>query len=68
MGTCFGCSPTAGAVADSALVDHLRLLHPDVYGDGPERLADGSVVVVDMTLNPDDFKKRPMDGLGDGSC
>lgn len=35
---------------------HLRLLHPDVWGDGPERWDDGEPVVIDTTLQPEDFR------------
>jgi hypothetical protein len=27
------------------LLDHLRVMHPDVYGDGPERWPDGGIVI-----------------------
>jgi len=57
MGSCFVCSPAA-EVGDRMLVDHLQLFHSDVYGSGPERWPDGSVVVVDVTLEPSDFKER----------
>ena len=36
------------------LSDHLRVMHPDVPNQ-PERWHDGSVVVVDTTLEPSDF-------------
>jgi len=39
----------------NAADDHLRLVHPDEYGDGPERWADGGVVIHDLTLDPGDF-------------
>jgi hypothetical protein len=35
--------------------DHLRVMHPDVYGDGPERWPDGAIVIEDTTLEPGDF-------------
>lgn len=35
--------------------DHLRLLHPDDYGNGFEHWPDGGLVVVDLTLQPADF-------------
>lgn len=35
--------------------EHLRLMHPDQYGDGPERWPDGGVVLDDQTLSPEDF-------------
>lgn len=39
------------------LLDHLRVLHPDAYGDGPERWPDGAVVleVEDDALTPEMF-------------
>ena len=55
MATCFVCPPDDSAVPDSEMADHLRLIHPDVYGDGPERWPDGSVVIVDCTLEAADF-------------
>jgi len=57
MGSCFVCSPSS-EVGDRLLVDHFRLLHPDVFGDGLESWSDGSVVVVDVTLEPSDFKEH----------
>jgi nitrogen fixation-related uncharacterized protein len=52
---CNLCPPGAPHVPDGELVDHLRLLHPDAWGDGPELWPDGEVVVADLTLEPDDF-------------
>jgi hypothetical protein len=43
-------------VPGAEMLDHLRVVHPDVYGDGPERWPDGSLVVVDGTLGPEDFR------------
>lgn len=37
------------------MLDHLRVMHPEQYGDGPERWPDGSIVVYDTTLEPGDF-------------
>ena len=37
------------------LIDHLRVLHPEEYGDGPERWPDGGIVVLDESLTPDEF-------------
>jgi hypothetical protein len=34
---------------------HLRVMHPDVYGNGPDRWPDGRIVVVDDTLEPAEF-------------
>jgi hypothetical protein len=55
MGTCFVCPEGDRDVPDVELLDHLRLLHPDVWGDGPLRWPDGRVVVYDTTLEPGDF-------------
>jgi hypothetical protein len=52
---CNLCSPGEPYVPDEALVDHLRLLHPDAWGDDPQLWPDGEVVVADLTLEPDDF-------------
>lgn len=41
------------------LLDHLRVMHPDAYGDGPDRWPDGQVVVIDASLEPHDFGGRP---------
>lgn len=38
-------------VPDLELLDHLRLLHPDRYGDGPETWPDGEFVVIDTTVD-----------------
>lgn len=51
MGTCHVCP--AGdpdrTVPDADMLDHLRVHHPDAYGDGPARWPDGGLVMVDMT-------------------
>lgn len=41
-----------------AVLDHVRLLHPDLYGDGPQRWPDGSLVVHEE-LAPAEFATRP---------
>lgn len=47
---------TENMVEDVTLiVDHLRVMHPEEYGDGPERWSDGGVVIHDETLEPGDF-------------
>lgn len=51
MATCDLCPET---VADEDMVDHLRLLHPDMY-DPVETWPDGRRVIIDETLAPDDF-------------
>lgn len=61
MGVCYLHQPPE-AVPDVELLDHLRVLHPDVWGDGPQRWPDGRVVVFDATLEPGDFSggnRRP---------
>jgi hypothetical protein len=42
-------------VAGGEGLEHLRLMHPDRYGDGPQRWPDGSLVVLDATLEPGEF-------------
>ena len=59
MATCLLCPPEDQFVPDHDMVDHLRVNHPDAYGDGPERWPDGEVVVHDMTLEPTDFGGEP---------
>lgn len=39
-------------------VDHIRVMHPDLYGDGPERWPDGGLVIHDDDPDPSDL----MDG------
>ncbi len=53
MGRCRLCHD---AVSDDRLGVHLRLVHPEEYGDGFEEWPDGAPVVVDKTLAPDDFE------------
>ncbi len=36
-------------------MDHLRVMHPDAYGDGPVTWPDGQPVIIDMTLEPHEF-------------
>jgi hypothetical protein len=59
MGKCLICDPPEH-VDDERLADHLRVLHPDDWGDGPLEWPDGGIVVVDTTLEPSTF-----DGVGD---
>jgi hypothetical protein len=37
------------------LTEHLRVIHPDAFGDGPKTWPDGSLVILDDTLEPKDF-------------
>ena len=53
MATCLLC---AEDYPDVEILDHLRVIHPDVWGDGPERWPDGRIVVYDETLTPHDFR------------
>lgn len=55
MATCFLCPPEDNKLPDEDMLSHLRVIHPDAYGDGPERWPDGGLVVHDMTLEPGDF-------------
>lgn len=52
MATCELCGEQPD---DAELLDHLRVMHPTEYGDGPERWPDGSLVVYDDTLMPGEF-------------
>jgi hypothetical protein len=40
------------------VLNHLRLLHPEEYGDGFATWPDGEAVVIDDTLDPSDFGKE----------
>jgi hypothetical protein len=41
-------------VPAEGILDHLRLVHPDTYGDGPPRWPDGSlaIAVTPATVEP----------------
>lgn len=52
--TCELCGETHPA---DRILDHLRAIHPDQYGDGPEHWPDGQVVIIDTTLTPEDFTR-----------
>lgn len=51
--TCLVCQPPQ--VIGVRILDHLRLFHPDQYGDGPACWPDGELVITDTTLEPGDF-------------
>lgn len=53
--TCDLCGQVTEGLAE--VLDHLRLAHPDMYGDGPMRWPDGGLVVVDSTLEPKEFEE-----------
>jgi hypothetical protein len=38
-----------------SFVDHMRVNHPDQYEE-PDRWPDGQLVVIDDTLEPEDFR------------
>jgi hypothetical protein len=39
------------------LADHLRVIHPEQFGDGPARWPDGDLVIYDDTITPEDFTR-----------
>jgi hypothetical protein len=43
-GVCLVCQED---VPSEELVDHIRVMHPDLYGDGPMLWPDGKRVVID---------------------
>lgn len=49
--------PESGLMGDDIQLmdDHLRVMHPEQYGDGPERWPDGGIVLLDEDLDPEDF-------------
>jgi hypothetical protein len=51
--TCLLCQPPA--MVGTGILDHLRVLHPDAWDDGFDRWPDGTMVVLDETLQPADF-------------
>jgi hypothetical protein len=55
--TCHLCPEGDNVVDDHAVLDHLRVVHPDQYGDGPTRWPDGQHVIVDATLDSGDFQR-----------
>ncbi|MFF0823040.1 hypothetical protein ACFYUR_21985 [Micromonospora haikouensis] len=55
MATCHLCPPDDNTVDDRDILDHLRVIHPDQYGEGPQRWPDGQPVIVDTTLDPADW-------------
>jgi len=54
--TCLLCQPPE--VIGSGILEHLLLIHPDVYGDGPDRWPDGGLVIVDQSLEPGHFTNQ----------
>jgi hypothetical protein len=45
--TCCRCGDQADGI--DGILNHVRLIHPDAYGDGPERWPDGGLVIYDDT-------------------
>jgi hypothetical protein len=43
---------------DADVLEHLRVMHPEEYGDGPARWPDGGLVIMDQT-DPTDDDLRP---------
>lgn len=57
MATCELCGEQP---EDAAILDHLRVMHPEQYGDGPEVWPDGGIVVLDETdYSADEIGGRP---------
>jgi hypothetical protein len=54
MATCHLCGGIH--IPDRDLIDHLRILHPDHYGE-IERWPDGDVVIYDTTTEPYEWEK-----------
>jgi hypothetical protein len=44
-GTCEVCGDPIIPGTLNDILDHLRVMHPDVYGDGPEMWPDGGPVI-----------------------
>lgn len=51
MAYCLMCSES---IPDDALLEHLRLIHPEFFNE-LERWPDGGIVVHDDTLEPEEF-------------
>lgn len=52
MATCHRCNEHPD---DCEILEHMRVMHPDDYGDGPTTWPDGGLFIVDETLEPSDF-------------
>lgn len=51
------CNVCGEDVPSAELLDRLRVMHPDHYGDGPERWPDGGIVIYEPDAQPDDAKE-----------
>lgn len=49
------CNVCDEPVPSDELLDHLRVVHPEQYGDGPERWPDGGLVIHDGSDTVDDL-------------
>lgn len=52
MATCHLCPPDDDQIDAEDALDHIRVMHPEVWEDGPARWPDGSLVVVDCAPEP----------------
>lgn len=43
--------------ADEEILDHLAVIHPELYGQA-QRWSDGEPAIVNMTLTPEDFTQE----------
>lgn len=59
--TCHVCQPPE--VVGPGILDHLRLFHPEEYGDGPECWPDGGFVI---TPEPGSFGPEDITGSTEG--
>lgn len=57
-GICHHCNEP---VAGEDILNHLRLVHPDVYGDGPPRWPDGSLAIAITPATVEPFEKTEED-------
>jgi hypothetical protein len=60
-GTCLICNEP---VPGEEILNHLRLAHPDTYGDGPPRWPDGSLAIAVTPADAEPFE-RADDSDGD---
>ena len=44
-GKCEVCGDAINPGGPEDIIDHLRVVHPELYGDGPERWPDGALVI-----------------------
>lgn len=56
LGHCFVCHEP---VTNREILNHIRLIHPDEYGDGPDLWPDGRVVIEDADVTPEEIIGDP---------